>query len=242
MGNFKKEVFGEGGMLHRMFGDGYEIRHEQVNMSIATAKAIMNREVLLAEGATGVGKSFAYILPCVSPATRQSFDGPVIISTSTKVLQDQIYRKDVPAILQATEQPLDVVLAKGRNNYISVRRLDEYLNQIESGDVSFESDDVTTQALPLLNSVRQSLKETHGEFANFGQDVPVEIKTAIESTDTDCHGEDCASYDICPYQKAKQRRKQADILIVNHALLALHIAFGRILPQESPYFHYRRGA
>ena len=91
MGNFKKEVFGEGGMLHRAFGAGYELRHEQMNMSIAAAKALMNREVLLAEGATGVGKSFAYMIPSVSPATRQAFQGPVVISTSTKVLQDQIH-------------------------------------------------------------------------------------------------------------------------------------------------------
>ena len=236
MSNFKKEVFGEGGMLHRAFGAGYELRHEQVNMSIASAKAIMNREVLLAEGATGVGKSFAYMIPSVSPVTRQTFKGPVVISTSTKVLQDQIYGKDVPAILDATGQPLDVVLAKGRNNYISVRRLEAYLNQVETGEVSFESHDVATNGLPLLNALRASLEATQGEFANFGEDVPLEIRTAIESTDTDCHGEDCASFGSCPYQRAKQQRKHADILIVNHALLALHIAFGRVLPAECGTF------
>ena len=236
MGNFKKEVFGEGGMLHRAFGAGYELRHEQVNMSIASAKAIMNREVLLAEGATGVGKSFAYMIPSVSPAIRQTFEGPVVISTSTKVLQDQIYGKDVPAILDATGQPLDVVLAKGRNNYISVRRLEAYLNQVEIGEVSFESHEVGTTALPILNGLRASLDATGGQFANFGEDVPVEVRTAIESTDTDCHGEDCASFGSCPYQSAKQQRKRADILIVNHALLALHIAFGRVLPAECGTF------
>lgn len=236
MGNFKKEVFGEGGMLHRLFGDRYEVRHEQMNMSIASAKAIMNREILLAEGATGVGKSFAYMIPCVSPATRQTFRGPVVISTSTKVLQDQIYDKDVQSILAATDQSLNVVLAKGRNNYISVRRLDDYLSQIESGEVSFESHAVKETALPLLNDLRASLKNTGGEFANFGEDVPPEIRAAIESTDSDCHGEECVSYGSCPYQRAKQRRKQADILIVNHAITALHIAFGNVLPKECTTF------
>lgn len=237
MGNFKKEVFGEGGMLHRLFGDRYEVRHEQMNMSIACARAMMNREILLTEGATGVGKSFAYMIPCVSPATRQTFGGPVVISTSTKVLQDHIYDKDVPSILDATDQALNVVLAKGRNNYISVRRLNDYLSQIESGEVSFESHKVKETALPLLNDLRASLKSTGGEFANFGEEVPPpEIRKAIESTDTDCHGEACASYGSCPYQDAKQRRKQADILIVNHALLALHVAVGRVLPQECTTF------
>jgi len=236
MGNFKKEVFGEGGMLHRLFGDRYEVRHEQMNLSIASARAIMNREILLAEGATGVGKSFAYMIPCVSPATRQTFSGPVVISTSTKVLQDQIYDKDVQSILAATDQSLNVVLAKGRNNYISVRRLDDYLSQIESGEVSFESHKVKETALPLLNDLRASLDTTGGEFANFSEDVPPDIRKAIESTETDCHGEACASFGSCPYQRAKQRRKQADILIVNHALLALHVAFGRVLPKECRTF------
>jgi len=232
MGNFKKEVFGEDGMLHQLFGSNYEVRHEQVNMSIASAKTIMNREILLAEGATGVGKSFAYMIPCVSPATRQTLKGPVVISTSTKVLQDQIYGKDVQAILKATDQPLDVVLAKGRNNYISVRRLDNYLNQIESNEITFESHEVATTAIPLLTALHDTLKATKGEFANFGEDVPREIRAAIESTDSDCHGEECESFQRCPYQQAKQHRKDADILIVNHALLAMHIAFGRVLPKE----------
>ena len=236
MSNFKKEVFGEGGMLHRLFGEGYEIRHEQVNMSIVCAKTIMNREVVFVEGATGVGKSFAYMIPSVSPATRQTFEGPVAISSSTKVLQDQIHGKDVPEILKATKQSLDVVLAKGRNNYISIRRLNNYLNQIEKGEISIESHEVAEQTLPLLNNLRESLGITNGEFANFGEDVPLEIRAAIESTDDDCHGEDCESFEICPYQEAKERRKNADILIVNHALLALHLAYGRVLPDECKTF------
>ena len=72
MGNFKKDVFGKDGMLHRNFGDAYEIRDAQVNMSVDCAKAVLNRDVLLAEGATGVGKSFAYLIASVSPAIRPS--------------------------------------------------------------------------------------------------------------------------------------------------------------------------
>ena len=98
MGNFKKDVFGFGGMLHRYFGNGYEQRVEQMNMSIAIVNAIQNRDVLFAEGATGVGKSFAYLVPAVSPTLRELLESrgikpPVVISTSTKVLQDQVYQK-----------------------------------------------------------------------------------------------------------------------------------------------------
>ena len=59
---FKKGVFGKDGMLHRAFGDAYETREQQVNTSVASVRAMLNRSVLLAEGATGVGKSFAYLI------------------------------------------------------------------------------------------------------------------------------------------------------------------------------------
>ena len=83
MGNFKKDVFGKDGMLHRNFGDAYEIRDAQVNMSVDCAEAVLNRDVLLAEGATGVGKSFAYLIASVSPAIRQALtergcDAPIV--------------------------------------------------------------------------------------------------------------------------------------------------------------------
>ena len=118
MGNFKKDVFGEGGMLRRYFGESYEMRDEQVNMSIAVFNAIRNRDVLFVEGATGVGKSFAYLVPAVSPTLRKSLESrgikpPVVISTSTKVLQDQVFQKDAPTIINATGQELKLVLAKG---------------------------------------------------------------------------------------------------------------------------------
>ena len=118
MGSFKKDVFGEGGLLHRAFGDAYEVRESQVNMSVASARAVLNRSVLLAEGATGVGKSFAYLIASVSPSVRhqleeKGYPAPLVISTSTKVLQDQVYGKDVPAILEATDQTLRTVLVRG---------------------------------------------------------------------------------------------------------------------------------
>ena len=139
MANFKKDVFGKDGMLHRAFGDGYEIREQQVNMSVDCAKAVLNRDLLLAEGATGVGKSFAYLIASVSPSIRQALaemdaDAPIVISTSTKVLQDQIWEKDVPEILKATDQALKGVLAKGRNNYVSARRLHEFAQGVENYD------------------------------------------------------------------------------------------------------------
>ena len=241
MGNFKKDVFGEGGMLHRLCGDGYEVREQQVNMSIAVAKTIMNREVLLAEGATGVGKSFAYLIPSVSPAlldqlSEDGHKGPIVISTSTKVLQDQLWEKDVPDILTATGQQLNVVLVKGRNNYVSIRRLTEYLEDVRDKKVQIDNAEVGEIAQPLLEKMVDWVESSDGELSNFEEDVPFEIRVEVESTDDDCLGEKCPSFEVCPYYRAKVKRQSADILIVNHAILALYLTNPRVLPRECSTF------
>lgn len=241
MGNFKKDVFGKAGMLHRAFGDEYEVREQQVNMSIDCAKAVLNRNVLLAEGETGVGKSFAYLIASVSPAIRQAlgekgFDAPIVISTSTKVLQDQIWEKDVPAILKATGQDLRVVLAKGRNNYVSARRLSEFVKDVENLAVQFSTAEDAAIARRIAPVLDEWIETADGEFASFDETIPREIRLEIESTDRDCHGEACDFYAKCPYYRAKSKRKDADILVVNHALLAVHIAYQNVLPGECSTF------
>ena len=241
MANFKKDVFGKDGMLHRAFGDGYEIREQQVNMSVDCAKAVLNRDLLLAEGATGVGKSFAYLIASVSPSIRQALaemdaDAPIVISTSTKVLQDQIWEKDVPEILKATDQALKVVLAKGRNNYVSARRLHEFAQGVENMTAEFATAETAAIASRIAPQLQDWIDPNAGEFADFAEPVPHEIRLEIESTPTDCHGEACQFYAKCPYQRAKSKRKTADILVVNHALLALHIAYQNVLPSECSTF------
>ena len=241
MGNFKKDVFGRDGMLHRAFGDAYEVRDAQVNMSVDCAKAVLNRDILLAEGATGVGKSFAYLIATVSPAIRQALaekecDAPIVISTSTKVLQDQIWEKDVPTILEATGQDLKVVLAKGRNNYISVRRLHEFAQDVENLNAQFSTAEHASIASRIAPELVEWLDAEDGEFASFSEPIPHEIRLEIESTDTDCYGEACRFYAQCPYQRSRSKRKTADILVVNHALLALHIAYKHILPKACNTF------
>ena len=246
MSNFKKDVFGEGGMLHRHFGEGYEMRQEQVNMSISIFNAIRNREVMFAEGATGVGKSFAYFVPVVSPTLRKMLEAqgikpPVVISTSTKVLQDQVFQKDGPTIINATDQELRLVLAKGRNNYVSLRRLENYVKDVNAGRIEFEDKDVATGATELLNKLGSWLSDGdssdfYGEFADFEMDVPHEIKKAIESDSDDCQQEACPHHSECPYYRQRAKREAADILIVNHALLAIHLMTGMVLPDQSATF------
>lgn len=242
MGSFKEDVFGKGGMLARKFGDRYEIREPQVNMSIACAKAVVDGSILFAEGATGVGKSFAYLIASVSPAIRQARvergdHGPLVISTSTKVLQDQIWEKDVPDILEATGQDLTVVLVKGRNNYISLRRLDRYKSAFDNDKVLFDNRDDGEAAQRLLPElVNWAESSESGDFADFGEQLPYEIKSEVESDKDDCQGEACAFYSDCPYHRTKSKRATADILIVNHTIVAFHLLLGTVLPKECNTF------
>ena len=242
MGSFKKDVFGYGGMLHRAFGDRYEVREPQVNMSVACANAVRKGDILFAEGGTGVGKSFAYLIASVSPAIRQARIergdlGPLVISTSTKVLQDQIWEKDVPDILSATGQHLNVVLVKGRNNYISLRRLVRYKTAFDDNKIQFDTHDGSKEASRLVPELADWADVSDsGDFADFGEQLPYEIKSEVESDKDDCQGEACKFYASCPYHRAKSKRESADILIVNHALLALHISLGSVLPRECQTF------
>ena len=247
MSNIKKDIFGIDGLLHRDFGDGYEFRESQVNLSIACTKAILNGDILLAEGGTGVGKSFAYLVAAVLPAVRQALierdahaegasHAPIVISTSTKLLQDQLWQKDVPAILNATHQDLRVVLAKGRNNYISARRLHEFAVDIENQNIQFNTPEAAAAARRIAPIAVEWLDTADGEFASFSEQLPDEIRLEIESTDRDCQGIHCHFYSRCPFYRARAKRATADILVVNHALLALHIAYGNVLPRESNVF------
>ena len=240
--SFKKDIFGEGGLLHRAKGESYEVRHEQVNMSVASAKAILNREVLFAEGATGVGKSFAYLIASVSPGIRQQliekgYKGPIVISTSTKVLQDQVHGKDVPAILEATLQPLRPVLVKGRQNYVSLRRLYEFVGAVEDNTYQFSNHESREAGERLAPELRAWIESSEsGEISEFGERLPLDIRLEVESTDQDCQGKACDFYSECRYRRAKHKRQSADILIVNHAITALHISLGNVLPKECNTF------
>ena len=247
MGSFKKDVFGKDGMLHRHFGNGYEMREEQVNMSIAVVNAIHSRDILFVEGATGVGKSFAYLVPAVSPSLRKMLGSknikpPFVVSTSTKVLQDQVFQKDAPTIIDAADQEeLKLVLAKGRNNYVSLRRLEEYIEDINANRIEFGNRDVAEGATEMLNNLSDWLSNSdytdfYGEFSDFETDVPYEIKKAIESDTDDCQKETCRHHSKCPYYRQLAKRETSDILIVNHALLAIHLLTGRVLPSQSATF------
>ena len=265
--NMKAAVFGEGGMLHQAVGDKYELRDGQMRMAVAISKAIMARHHLLCEGATGIGKSFGYLIPAFSPATRRmraAVEGegkPVILSTSTKILQDQLIETDVPLIRTATGVDLNVHVAKGRNNYLSWRRLDNLRTQIADNSYLFDNNDaaqhsyIQSEALAeWWAAISENNHAIDGEFVNFTSDTynqvlktavdlevtntyPLhkEVISAVRSDHHDCLGKACSNYDgICPYFTKRRQMGNADLIIANHTLLAHHLKQG-ILPDANTF-------
>src|SRR5207302_6062465 len=111
-----RHVFGNGGTLARVLEE-YETREEQAELADAVSRALAERTHLLAEAATGTGKSLAYLVPALESGLR------VVVATATKALQQQLLGKDVPIAAAAVGREVDVEVLKGRANYLCRRQL-----------------------------------------------------------------------------------------------------------------------
>src|SRR5947209_18386500 len=114
-------ILGPGGAVARRLGT-YEERPQQLKMAEAVGFAIADRRHLMVEAGTGVGKSFAYLVPAIEAAAA-SKDFRVVVSTHTISLQEQLLHKDIPFLKSVLPQDFTAALVKGRNNFISLRRL-----------------------------------------------------------------------------------------------------------------------
>ena len=117
------DILGPGGAIARRLGNDYEFRPQQLEMADAVGRALTDGHHLLAEAGTGVGKSFAYLLPAIDYAVRTK--KRVVISTHTISLQEQLIEKDIPLIRAVYPEEFTAVLVKGRSNYLCQRRLDQ---------------------------------------------------------------------------------------------------------------------
>ena len=119
-----RDIFSPGGIISQHL-TGYEFREGQLNMANAVARAFAASDHLIVEAGTGVGKSFAYLIPAISIALRNQ--QTVVVSTNTISLQEQLVTKDIPFLQKVLPRDFNAVLAKGRRNYLSRRRLDSFM-------------------------------------------------------------------------------------------------------------------
>ncbi len=218
-----REIFGAEGPLARVL-PGYSFRPEQAAMAKAVARALANREPLLVEAGTGTGKTFAYLVPAMLSGRS------AIISTGTRTLQDQLFRRDVPMLAQALGMPLKIALLKGRSNYLCRHRLDLASHQ---GSLL---DGERGAARTLGRVMRWASTTKSGDLAELA-DLPEQspLWPSITSTRDNCIGQECRQFSRCHVMEARRAAQAADVVIVNHHLLLADLAlkdegFGDLLP------------
>lgn len=240
-------VLGTAGAIARRL-PGYEPRAEQLAMAEAVESAIAHRKHLVAEAGTGVGKSFAYLVPAILAAQaelppsesrkkKNSDDDDeqkkgkrrIIVSTHTISLQEQLIHHDIPFLQAVLPVEFSAVLVKGRSNYISLRRLEKAV-QRSNQKTMFEP-----PGQQALARIRQWSTETRdGSRSDLPFQPPVDVWDEVLSDHGDCLRKKCPTHADCFYYAARRRVWNADLLIVNHALffsdLALRRDGGSILP------------
>ena len=205
--------------------EGYESREPQVQMANAVKDNFANKRHLFCEAGTGTGKSYAFLVPAIELAL--SGQGPIVISTNTITLQEQIFEKDIPDLKRYLNVPhLKVVLRKGRGNYISKRRLQNAHNVL-----SITEDEEREKIEEWSSSAEAgSLQEM--------ESIPNKrVWREIASDTQDCLGKKCKLYHECFYYKSKGKAASAHIIITNHALLALDLILKRkpvLDPKKEP--------
>ncbi len=221
-----QEILGQGGSIAKRL-ENYEERKQQLQMAAAVESAIRRKKHLIVEAGTGVGKSFGYLVPAILSlqANQESRDGGkrrIIVSTHTISLQEQLIEKDIPLLNSVIPLEFSAVLAKGRGNYISLRRLRQAVQRKEN---LFSTDEQISQ----VEQLRQwAVTTTDGSRADLDLKILPNVWDEVKSDSGNCLGRKCPTYAECHYFKARKRLQNADILIVNHALFFSDLSLRRL--------------
>ena len=217
-------VLGDDGLVSRRL-DRFETRSEQLRMAEAVERAIREERHLLVEAGTGVGKSFAYLTPAIlAAADRAANEGRskrVIISTHTISLQEQLIGKDIPFLNAVLPVEFSAVLAKGRSNYISLRRL---AGAADRGRALL----VESEEQKQLGQIRRWATDTTDGSLSDLEFRPINtVWDEVRSEHGNCLGAKCPTYEQCFFYKARRRVWNADVIVVNHALFFADLALRR---------------
>jgi ATP-dependent DNA helicase DinG len=197
-------AFSSGGALSRADAQHVE-REVQLRMALKVAEAIESRSALVVEAGTGVGKTFAYLVPTLLSGAR------ALISTATKTLQDQLFLRDLPRLRDALQIPVSVALLKGRSSYLCLHRM----SQARQG--AQWPDRWAVRALAKIETWAQQTRS--GDLAELeGLDERSSVMPLVTSTRENCLGQECPSFRDCHVVKARREAMAADLVVVNHHL------------------------
>ena len=197
-------AFGRGGALAQA-DDNHVEREVQLRMALGVAEAIEKRSVLVVEAGTGVGKTFAYLVPALLSGAR------AMVSTATKSLQDQLFLRDLPRLRDALALPVIVALLKGRGSYLCLHRMNQARQSEQLPDRWAER---------TLAKVEQwSHATVSGDLAELeGLDERSSVIPLVTSSRENCLGSECPQFRQCHVVKARREAMAADLVVVNHHL------------------------
>ena len=215
------DLFGPEGVLASRL-PGFSYREAQARMASIVADALADRAHVVIEAGTGIGKTFAYLVPVLHSGLR------AVVSTGTRTLQDQLFARDLPRLGRVLGRPVDVALLKGRNNYLCWHRL----------ELARSSGDADAATLRTLEAVRAwALAGGSGDLTEL-DDLPEQhpARGWLTSTVDNCLGGRCEQFTRCFVAEARRRALAAQVVIVNHHLLLADLAlkesgFGELLPE-----------
>ncbi len=189
----------------------YVEREVQLEMAAAVADAIDDRAALVVEAGTGVGKTYAYLVPTLLSGAR------TLLSTATKTLQDQLFFRDLPRLRAALNVPVTVALLKGRASYLCLHRLGLARHDAQLPDR------FAVRALAKVEAWAQTT--ANGDLGELdGLDERSSIIPLVTSTRENCLGSECPEFRQCHVVKARREAMAADLVVVNHHLFFADMA------------------
>lgn len=199
-----RAAFEPGGLLSRAEPQ-FRPRAGQTAMAVAVAETIRDAQVLVVEAGTGVGKTYSYLVPALLSGQR------VLVSTATKALQDQLFARDLPRLVQSLGLPLRMARLKGRSSYLCLERLAQSRQSRTPLD---------PQLLRQIARVEDWARSTRtGDVAELpGLAEQSQLAQLVTSTKDNCLGRDCPQWQACHVNRARSQALEADVTVVNHHL------------------------
>lgn len=205
-----EEAFACGGILSRST-EHFVPRSGQTEMALAVTHAIEQGRALVVEASTGVGKTFSYLVPALLSGER------ILLSTATKTLQDQLFGRDLPRLIEALALPVRTALLKGRGSYLCLHRMDTARHETHLPE------GVSDRSLARVEQWSQVTRT--GDLAELpGLDERSPIIPLITSTRDNCLGSQCPRFRACHVNLARRDAMAADVVVINHHLFFADLA------------------
>jgi ATP-dependent DNA helicase DinG len=220
---------------------GFNQRSGQEQIIRSCVQAVFNCDILVSQAGTGIGKTFSYLVGCM-PFVRDQ-GKHLIVSTHTVALQTQLIEKDLPFVIKQLAPELKFEVAKGSSRYFCPKRALDLLSKTEMGadnsDIIpengelFEQDtthqNVTEQSMCLVKQIYQDFEQEKfsGDLDTLTDSIPTSVTSMVNRDHQRCPGQNrCPKGDVCPFYEQREKVKQADIVVTNHALLSQTMALG----------------